>query len=666
MGRQIFELHFNPKSKEHPSFDTFIFEPENQLEKKLGSLYMAGEIKNPLPKSKQLLQDVAKTIKKSFYGLALKTSEKAFSQTLKKTNEFLGEEVKKENISWLGNMDFAALSIKENDLIFTKTGDVKILLVRNKKITDIAKNLSIEGVEPYPLKIFLNIASGKLAQNDIILVLGNNVFEFLKEKGILAQIAKTEDIDPKKIKQLLPQQLFTKGDGSKISGFALIILLNNKEKNSSPLSIFFQKKEDLKPSFLSKIKIARPFKILIKKIKFKTPKKEKPSLKIKKSFSPIKWSPFKSPVLEKFNKSSIIKSKREILLVAGFIILIFAGSFLFKSSDNKRDKEIQTIFQQIEQKANQAESLLTVNQEKEADKILKEIFNQLSPLSQEESSIKQNILSLKNSVQDKLEEINKLEKIIDPIIFVDLTEQEINFIPEKISAFGNDIYLYKELNNSAYKINTQNKSISITNLPDNTKSINSNSNILLAFAPNNTIGYFQRDGWQETKLSLPNFSFNLDVFSSYLSHIYFIDKQTCDIVRYPYIGNFKWGAPQKWNKTTEKNCPTPISSTIDGSIWILNQNNTITRYYTGEFEENISFDIFPFVENITKIQTNASFDNIYLLEPANNRIIIIDKTGHLIKQIQSDKFDDLKSFTISANGKIIYLLNGLKIYKLEI
>ncbi len=92
---QIFELHFNPKLQEDHFFDSFIYEPENIYEKKLGSLYAVGELKNALPHNSGLLDTLAKNIKKNYYSLTPKTTEKSISESLKKANEFLGEEVKK-------------------------------------------------------------------------------------------------------------------------------------------------------------------------------------------------------------------------------------------------------------------------------------------------------------------------------------------------------------------------------------------------------------------------------------------------------------------------------------------------------------------------------------------------------------------------------------------
>ena len=106
---------------------------------------------------------------------------------------------------------------------------------------------------------------------------------------------------------------------------------------------------------------------------------------------------------------------------------------------------------------------------------------------------------------------------------------------------------------------------------------------------------------------------------------------------------------------------------IDGAIWVLNADNSISRYYKGEYEETINLDIFPFPENITKIQIKTNIPYLYLLEPINKRIIVFDKEKKkTIKQFQSEKFNDLKDFFISKDGKIIYLLNNLEVYKIEV
>jgi len=78
----------------------------------------------------------------------------------------------------------------------------------------------------------------------------------------------------------------------------------------------------------------------------------------------------------------------------------------------------------------------------------------------------------------------------------------------------------------------------------------------------------------------------------------------------------------------------------------------------------LNLNFFPAAENLSKIFTSSSLPYLYILEPAQKRIIILNKSGEIIKQFQSEKFDNLLDFAISQNGKTIWLLNGLKVYQL--
>ena len=652
---QIFELHFNPKKEDH-SFDTFIYEPENVVEKRLGSLYMAGEVKNALPKAGQLLSDIAKVLKRSFYNISFKNPEKALPSALKSANEFLAQELKKENVNWLGNLGFSVLALRGSNLVFAKTGEVKILLIRNGQINDIGQNLNLEGIDPYPLRVFLNVASGALAENDILLVLSKSVFSFIKEKGILTRMAKTPGIDQKKIKGLLPHSLFSKGDGCKVSGFSLVFLIK-KEKGS--LSAIFKPLDKKEKHFSF---VVKPLKSSLQKVKALIPKRRIHLPRIKNPFVSLKIA--KTPVIEKFKKTS--KAKKKIILVISFLVLLLLGFLIFKTTENKNEKEIRLAFEQIEKTVEQAESFLIISDKGQADKLFKQAFREILVLTEKETSLMPSILSLKETIERNLEKLNNLEKIKDPEIAFVLQEQEIGFNPNKIMLSTGNIYLYKEFSPEIYRINIKSGQKDKFSLEDPIQAMDSSSGVVLAFSSAGKIYYLKKGAWEKQEISNPSFEFSLDLFSSYLFHIYFLDKKTCHIVKYSYLNDFKWSGPKKWQQDPGQTCQNPRSMVIDGSIWVLNSDNAITRYYTGSFEEKIELDIFPFAEKFTEIKTKTAASYLYILEPKNNRIVITAKNGDLIKQFQSEKFSNLKGFTIEENGKTIYLLNDLTIYKLEI
>ena len=329
---QIFELHFNPKLREDLFFDSFIYEPFHIYEKKLGSLYAVGELRNALPNNSKLLDNLTKTIKEKYYNFSHKTPEKAISESLKKANEFLQEEVKKENVSWLGNLNFSVISIKDFNLTFTKTGEIKILFLREGEITDIGKNLDLEEIDPYPLKIFFNIVSGKLMPDDIILVFTKEIYDFFLQQNLSEKISQLGTLNEKNLKGILPQSLFSKKEGAEVSGICFLAVLNKETMaEGKPKEILFQKERKFSFSEIF-APLQKPFQSLKSlKNRFKAIKIKKPSKILKKLPKPKKISPPQKLSKKRKKKTLAFPSLKELIKISfprKKIILILVLSFL--------------------------------------------------------------------------------------------------------------------------------------------------------------------------------------------------------------------------------------------------------------------------------------------------------------------------------------------------
>jgi len=109
---QVFEFIFNPKLKKDLVFDSFCYEPQNIYEKNKGGLYMVGFLKNTLPNNIYLIKSIAKTIKDKYFQLINSSSEASLKEGLKLINTSLSGKAEKGNISWLGNLSFIILSLK--------------------------------------------------------------------------------------------------------------------------------------------------------------------------------------------------------------------------------------------------------------------------------------------------------------------------------------------------------------------------------------------------------------------------------------------------------------------------------------------------------------------------------------------------------------------------
>jgi len=285
---EIFELHFNPKLKEDLIFDSFCYEPENVYEKRLGSLYMAGELKDALPQNSKFLSKLAQIIKTNYFEHTSLSPERSLKASLKKTNEFLFKLVQKDNTSWLGNLNFAILAIRRLNLNLTKAGNIKILLLRGSETIDIGERAELKDFEPYPLKIFKNIVSGKLIEDDLIAVLTKETFEFFSEENLIDEIAK---IPTDRVKKFLKSKnkIF-----SEISGLCLLISLRTK---------------------------------VVKKESFAF-KKQLPVFSFKKSFVKI-FNQIKNLFIPKFEITE--ESKQKIILIIALILILLLGFFVFKN-----------------------------------------------------------------------------------------------------------------------------------------------------------------------------------------------------------------------------------------------------------------------------------------------------------------------------------------------
>ncbi|MFC1663635.1 hypothetical protein ACFL0A_00695 [Patescibacteria group bacterium] len=682
---KIFELHFNSKDKEDTIFDSFCYEPENVYEKKLGALFLVGELKNTMPKNLGFLDNLAKAIKEKYYNLSLKPPEKAFSETLKATNEFLAALARSGNVSWLGNLNFAILSLKNYNLNFTKVGNLKILLLRDGQINDIGKNLDFQQA-PEPLKIFSNIVSGKMTKNDKIMVLTKEVFEFFSNRNLIKEISK-KDFDEKKLKEISKKN---EKEFKDLSGVFLLVQLRpevqpkyvltfKKEPDSLlswivvPIQNLWPKiKERIKlPSFQTIKRVLPTLKNLLKRIKFPKISFAIPKI-LPKTLPKITFPKFSFPF--KFSKEKLILKqpsfKKKISLVLFLILILVIGFFVFKGEREEKINKAREVLEKVEEKDLDAQNLLILKEEGKANSLYQEAWNLLLPQIKTGAPLQKQALSLKSSIESNLYSLNKLE--FDPVLNLvfEFKPKDINFIPQKMIILNENLYFFNPFSLNIYKLNIKEKTGKILQTSQAIKMGTVLNDSALFFLDDKEdsplLTYFENETLLSKSLTPPSDGFNFDDLASFKSNIYFLDTESGAVIKYSQPTSQDSSLPQDWLSPQTKKPVQAKAMALDGSVWILNKSSEISRYYSGSFQETLSINLFPFLEKPTKIWTLSSLPYLYVLEPLNERIIILNKQGQIFKQFQSQKLDNLLDFAVSENGKTIYLLNDFEVYQLSI
>jgi len=164
-------------NKELQSFlNVFHFKEENQSKEHLGELFGVIKVFDHSQQSAYLPNLLSQVLKKEFYSNSKRTAEEAFESALKKANIALSDLTRHEVVGWIGKLHAVLGVIQKDNFFFTQSGGGRILLLREKKLTDISRDLDVNDSD-HPIKTFSDISTGKLLLNDKIIFATESFFE---------------------------------------------------------------------------------------------------------------------------------------------------------------------------------------------------------------------------------------------------------------------------------------------------------------------------------------------------------------------------------------------------------------------------------------------------------------------------------------------------------
>ena len=101
------------------------------------------------------------------------------------------------------------------------------------------------------------------------------------------------------------------------------------------------------------------------------------------------------------------------------------------------------------------------------------------------------------------------------------------------------------------------------------------------------------------------------------------------------------------------------------SIYIITKDGNIESYAGGTRD---TFTVTG-LTNPSQIIADIDLDNIYVADNGNGRVVVFDTKGNFVKEYKPKKdgaWSDIRSIGVSPNEKILFVLNGSKIFKLDI
>ena len=291
--------------------------------------------------------------------------------------------------------------------------------------------------------------------------------------------------------------------------------------------------------------------------------------------------------------------------------------------------------------------------------------------------------------EEELTLIQQKEEEVDSKLLVDFELFDKKFLPEKIIGIENHLYTFDPKNNYLYQIDENSGKIFLLSqsspalgrlnqifpfdkdsfLVSDEKGIFASYNLLnQELKPIKVERNHEFSAQGGSAVAFGEGGQSIKDFVIYANRLYGLEEK--GIYRYRKTAD-GFGKEEEWLKENF-DLKNAKAITIDGDIYIL-KNNEVFKFYQGKKENFKLEDILPPVAEPSSLRGSVKIsglisifapvdsNHLYLLE--QNRLLIFDKSGKIIKQISSPKFTNLKSFAVSADEKKVWLLESQKIYE---
>lgn len=359
----------------------------------------------------------------------------------------------------------------------------------------------------------------------------------------------------------------------------------------------------------------------------------------------------------------------KILLLTTIILgLIFIGSLLtfkIKASVQAKNLAYQNLVQAITDKKTAAEANLIYNNNNQALTLLTEAKTMLTDLPNSSHNEKEKYQELNKAIEESLKKLRKME-IITPSLVYDLATLNLEPKALKLAVIDNQLIIYGPEDKNFYRLNPNTQQAIVKELV-NTSNLTTASTPkeqdMIIFAMNDKeITMYNKDSnlFSPRDINFPTNEIKLADLSIYNRRLYSLNPSTNQIYKHnPTQTGFDKGT--EWiNDNVD--IRDGVSLAVDGDIFVLTANNLL-KFTAGKKQDFSISGLDPALDHPSQIWTYNGVNNIYIFEPTNKRLIILDKEGKLKIQYTANEWQSPTSMIVDEPGKTIFVLDNNKIWK---
>ena len=613
-------------------------------EEEAGQLFVNIEIQNNPADAELIAETIFDSARKIFFSDLEKDVYTRFEEALKEVNAAI-DAFKAETVShFIGNLHVVIGVVAGKELHLSQTGDAEAYLVRKRYCSIISEGLSDRTGKQ--TETFANIASGTIEAGDFIVLATTRLLRYISKSDFI-QTLKSQDLvgSLSELKDALSPEIL-----SKIGIIGMVFHEGLSELSDKECKGVREYLEEEIPERARHARI-KPNKI---------------GLMLRQAGDKVTHG--LNNILRGMTSKQMTKDKILAALIIVIILLTVVIWYVKNSGATQREIEkLDEVLVQVQEEINTA-SLRGISNKDAAASILVDAQQKaVEVLNSGYHRSKAN--ELLGLIQEERTKLDNIQYVTNPRIVADLTTQRENVSALGLIPYKEHVFAFEY--NALYEILLDKIETPIT-IDDNETVIDgtyddSNDALLFITKSGKVIDY-SNERFQFMDSSDGAFHSAVAI-ESYNGRMYLLDSETKQVWKYSRKRE-SYGNAEEYISEGELN--DVVDFAIDGYIYILQSNGDIAKFDRGvQTGFTIAKPPLEKMDNPTNIFTELDLNQLFVLEPEDNRVLVFDKDvqgeGAVYNgQYVFDGVGDLKDIFFDKDSNRLYLLDSQKLYEFEL
>lgn len=679
--------------------ETYIFEP-SPTEEPLGSLLAVAETETRAGVGNELLDLTITAIQREYYRDPKRGVVASFESALHQANLVLHEATERGVRDWMGyfNVVVGVLAGRPagqagSALHISVAGEATLLLARQQRLTNVSYGLSHLPITN-PLRTFSQVASGTLTARDILFFGTGHFLNLFSEADLLRF---SVDHSASTIGLRL-QELYGDRKGAASLGLLTVSIL--------PQSIVEPREEvGLQPrrrAALPTMPLPRkPLVIHTSRLKSLLALLSHILVKLKHYAHVTMWPLIKRgsarggramvaastlasarvktlarrPSLPTIQRSDWrgwwqrLPVMSKVLAVISLVLAVaFVGSLFLlrqKRTDDQAVARASELLHEAQTKNEAVASALIYDNREQAQRLLSEA-DQLTSALLTTGRYEKEAQELKSAIQSQHDRLQKIQRVTGSAatVLTDLAGKVGSESPDGLVALADGVYAFSGKNNAVVRVSPAGE---VTQLNEQTQGVSSftlvaaheaDKALLFVTAEPGLALFDATDGTLTRQdIAWPSAKPTITSVATYGSRLYALDQAAGLLVSYSKSLR-GYGGGEPWITNKDFNAKTIMSMAVDGSVFALLEDGTLTRLFKGEPTDFKAEAVEPDLREAKRIVTSEHLQRLYVFDPEKRRVVIFSKKGVLERQVYVDEAAALTDFAVSSDEKTLYFLDA--------